>query len=228
MLLILLAVGPPPIPSAVSVGDDKPPPGSAKKDGLSLTARLDKKTYKRGEDITLSFTLENESDKEMYVGDGWLAPTQHEVGSRRHFDVHLVDENQAILQFWSRALTEGFAVGARRVFRLKPGGSYTGLIFIVASGKHEMRTEVPKRGGGVYTFVEKSESGSVYNVTTDQRHELGKDGHTYSLTLIYQVDPRTYHVYQPPIEFVEELLWKGKMETTPLEFSIEQPTTAIP
>src|SRR5688572_27428691 len=80
---------------------DEVPPGQGKKDGLSLTARLEKKVYRPGEDITLSFTLKNESDKELYIGDGFLAPTYHEVGNKRHFELHLIDENKARLRFWS-------------------------------------------------------------------------------------------------------------------------------
>jgi hypothetical protein len=59
-------------------------------------------------------------------------------------------------------------------------------------------------------------SGIVENTKTDKRHELGKDAHKYSVTLTYQVDPKTHGVYEPPDGFKEELLWKGEIKTQPL------------
>lgn len=192
-------------------GQEKPGPGFAKKDGLSLTVSLDKKTYRPGEDITLSFKLKNESDKGLYIGDGYLGPEYQEVGYKRHFELHLTDENKAQLQFWSDQGTEGNTLGIRKVFRLKPGETYKGSIYVVASGRKEIK---------VADIVQRTRSGIVENKKTDRRHKLGKDGKRYSLSVVYQVNPETHGVWQPPKEFKNEFLWKGELKTSPLVFEV--------
>jgi hypothetical protein len=56
----------------------------------------------------------------------------------------------------------------------------------------------------------------VQNADTDRRHVLGKDGRKYSLSVVYQVDPETHGVWKPPDGFRDELLWKGRLETSPV------------
>ena len=199
--------------SATSVHalDEKPKAGYVRKDGLSLTVSLDKKSFRPGEDITLSFKLKNESDKDLYIGDGYLGPSYQEVGYKRHFELHLTDENKAQLQLWSDEGTEGNTLGIRKVFRLKPGATFEGSIYVVASGRKEIKL------GGI---AQKTRSGKVDDIKADRRHVLGKDGRRYSLSVVYQVDPKTHGVWQPPKEFKNELLWKGALKTDPLAFEI--------
>jgi hypothetical protein len=203
VLLVLLAM--------TGFSQEQAKPGFDKKDGLSLTVSLEKKSYQLGEDITLSFKLKNEADHDIYIGDGYLGPQYQEVGHKRHFELHLTDENNAPLQFWSDQLTEGHTSGIRKVFRLKPGETYAGSLYLVASGRKEIK---------VADIAQKTQSGIVENRKTDRRHELGKDGHKYSLWVVYQVDPATHGVWQPPKEFKDELLWKGAVKTSPLAFEI--------
>src|SRR5262249_55419834 len=118
--LALLCASCAPVAEDKPVADGKPPTGQSKKEGLSLTASLEKKVFRPGEDITLSFKLKNESDQALYVGDGRLAPDYHEVGNQRHFELHLTDAGtDARLRFRSDTLTEGVAAGVRKVFLLK-------------------------------------------------------------------------------------------------------------
>src|SRR5262249_51804008 len=139
-------------------------PGFAKDARLSLSVSLGKKAYRPGEDITPSFKLKNESDKDLYVGDGYLGPGYQEVGHKRHFELHLTDENNSQLRFWSDQLTEGGTSGIRKVFRLKPGETYEGSVYLVASGREEIT---------VAGIKQKTRSGTVQNVKADQRHVLG-------------------------------------------------------
>jgi hypothetical protein len=186
-------------------------PGIGKSDGLSLSVRLAKERFRPGEEITLAFAIKNESDKDLFIGDGFLGPEYQEVGYWRHFELHLTDEHKTELQFWSDCLTEGRTSGVRKVFRLKPGHSYNGSIYLVVSGKRQVKFA---------DFVHDVRSGSVQNIKADSRHELGKDGRKYSLTLVYQVHPESHGVWKPPAGFKDELLWKGRLRTAPLEFEI--------
>src|SRR5262249_57229946 len=86
---IILTIGLLLLATAAGFADEKPKPGHAKRDGLSLTVSLDKKTFAPDDDITLHFVLKNESDKPVYIGDGYLAPGYHESGPGRHFEVHV-------------------------------------------------------------------------------------------------------------------------------------------
>src|SRR5436853_631744 len=79
---------------------------------------LDRKAYTVRDDLTLQFTLKNESGRVMYVSDGWLAPKHHEAGPGRHFEVHVKAGGTAPLYFWSGVLTEGETSGIRKVFKL--------------------------------------------------------------------------------------------------------------
>lgn len=206
--------------SCVSVADDQPaggdkaPTGQGKKDGLSLTASLEKKAFRPGEDITLSFQLKNESDKPLYIGDGFLAPDYHEVGNQRHFEMYMTDENGTKLFFGSDRLTEGSTAGVRKVFPLKPGETYTGSLYLVASGRKEVK---------INGYPAKTKSGFVLDAKSREKHELGKDGRKYALTLLYRCEPSSFGVTpgtKPPEGFKEELLWKGQITTSPLEFEI--------
>src|SRR5262249_43595180 len=154
-----------------------------------------------GEDVALSFRLKNESDRAMYVGDGHLAPDYHEVGNGRHFELHLTDENNAQLRFGSDTLTEGETAGVRKVFLLKPGEAYAGSIYLVASGRQEVK---------INGYPQKTRSGLVRDVTANRMHALGKDGRKYTLTLLYRCQPSPVFGStpgsQPPEGFKDELL----------------------
>ena len=213
-LLIVLALGPPILSQVAMIfGDDKPPAGSAKKEGLSLAISLDKKSYRQGEDIRLSFTLKNELDQDLYIGDSWYGPNYQEVGPERHFELHVKDDQNAALYFWSDLLSEGGTSGIRKVFLLKPGQTYDGRVYLI-SNNGEVIT--------VNDFGHKIRSGSFADMKTRKKHVLGADGHAYTLTLVYQVNPKSHGVVEPPKQFSDKMLWKGKIETTPLEFRIEQ------
>jgi hypothetical protein len=112
--------------------DEKPKPGYAKKDGLSVTVTLDKKSYGPADEIVLQFALKNESDKLLFVGDGHLAPDYHEAGPGRHFEVYVKSGGKDALSFWSGLATAGDAAGVRKVFKLKPGEEYKGSIRLSA------------------------------------------------------------------------------------------------
>jgi hypothetical protein len=203
--------------SCAPLADESPPAGQGKKDGLSLTASLEKKVFRPGEDITLSFKLKNESDKAMYVGDGHLAPDYHEVGNQWHFELHLTDENNAQLRFGSDTLTEGETAGVRKVFLLKPGEAYEGSIYLVASGRKEVK---------INGYARKTRSGMVKDVKTNGMHELGKDGRKYTLTLLYRCSPSPVFGATPgsvpPEGYKDELLWKGEIKSSPLELEITE------
>lgn len=211
MLRFSLLIGPLLVQATSPLGEKKQWPGTANKDGLSFTVSLDKKAYQPGEDITLSFKLKNQSEKDIYIGDGYFGPSYQEVGYKRHFELHLTNENKAQLQFWSDLSTEGRTLGIRKVFLLKPGQTYEGSIYLVASGRKEIK---------VADFAHKTCGGTFEDRKTDHRHELGKDGRRYSLSVVYQVDPKTHGVWQPPKGFKDELLWKGAIKTSPLAFEI--------
>src|SRR5262245_37987217 len=77
------------------------------KDGLSLTVSLDNKVFAPADEIFVRFRLKNETDQDLYVGDGFLAPGYHEAGPGRHFEVHVTAETKSPLYFWSGTATEG-------------------------------------------------------------------------------------------------------------------------
>src|SRR5262245_61488511 len=91
--------------AAGCVPDEKPKPGHAKKDGLCLTVTLDKKTFEPADEIVVRFALKNESDKDLFVGDGYMAPDYHESGPGRHFEVHVKSDGKDPLHFWSGTST---------------------------------------------------------------------------------------------------------------------------
>jgi RNA polymerase sigma factor (sigma-70 family) len=201
--------------SPAKARDDKPP--AAVKNGLSLTARLDKKAYTLNDPINLSFRLKNETDREMYVGDGFLGPAYHETGPQRHFEVHITTAAQVPLYFWSGQMTEGDTAGIRRVFRLRPGQTYEGAIRIsagFAKDKDFARRPHADRGG------------SLEDTITRKPHTLGKDAQRYTLVLRYQVNPETHGVWQPPTGFKEGLLWKGAIDSPPVSFTVGDPGAA--
>ena len=41
-----------------------------------------------------------------------------------------------------------------------------------------------------------------------------------SIAWRYQVNPKGYGVWKPPTDFKEELLWKGDMTSSPIEFEV--------
>src|SRR5262249_553800 len=127
-----------------SAPDEKTKAGYAKKDGLSLTVTLDRKSYGPADEIVLHFALKNESDQLLFVGDGHLAPDYHEAGPGRHFEVHVKSGGKDALYFWSGLATEGEASGVRKVFKLKPREEYKGSIRLSAgAAKDKKRAELP-------------------------------------------------------------------------------------
>jgi hypothetical protein len=189
----------------------RPRAGEARKDGLSLVVRLDKKVYQPEDPVKLSFTLKNETDRELFIGDGYLAPDYHEVGPGRHFEVHLIAEKRSPLRFWSGLMTEGNTSGIRKVFKLKPGETYKGVIRLSAGAKDRDFARQPHEERG----------GSFEDKTTRRKHVLGKDGRKYTVRLRYQVNPTSHGVWKPPADFKPEQLWKGVLTTTPLSFEIK-------
>ena len=192
------------VATAAPLTDKNVKPGQARKGGLSLTVSLNKAVYGPGDEIRLSFKLKNETGKDLFVGDGYLAPKYHEAGPDRHFEVHITAERKSPLYFWCGELTEGTTSGIRKVFKLKPGETYEGSILLVAAAGKEG----------------KEQGGSFEDRTTRKRHVLGKNGQRYSVALRYQINLSSHGVWEPPADFDEKLLWKGEMTTVPLEFEI--------
>src|SRR5262249_44011621 len=155
-------------------------------DGLSLSVSLDKKVYRPADEVKLSFKLKNETDKDMFIGDGFLAPNYHEAGPGRHFEVHITAEKQTPLYFWSGMATEGNASGARRIFALKPGKTYEGFIRISAGAKNDEKRAVRPH---------EQRGGSLEDKKTHKKHVLGKDGRKYTVALLYQVNPKSHGVW---------------------------------
>ena len=60
---VLLCAGVALMAASAPLPVEKPKAGYAKKDGLSLTVVLDKKTYGTDDDLVLRFALKNETDK---------------------------------------------------------------------------------------------------------------------------------------------------------------------
>src|SRR4051794_12940711 len=156
--------------------------------GLSLTVTLGKRLFGPADDVEVAFTLKNESDKVLFVGDGHFAPRYHEAGPGRHFEVHVTAPGKRPLHFWSGMLSSCTASGIRRVFPLRPGESYKGTILLRAGGEDRTR-----RGG------------SFEDVAARQAHKLGEDGRTYAVSLRYQVNPESHGVWEPPAGFKKEL-----------------------
>jgi hypothetical protein len=185
--------------------------GYAKKDGLSVTLTLDRKSFGPADEIVLHFALKNETDKVLFVGDGYLAPNYHEAGPGRHFELHVKSGGKDALYFWSAMATEGHTAGIRKVFPLKPGEEFKGSIRLAAGLEKE-----EKRG----TLPHEQRGGSFEDMASRKRHVLGKDGQKYTVELRYQVDPKSHGVWEPPADFKEELLWKGRLTSTPIEFEV--------
>jgi len=199
------------IAAAAPAPDVKPKPGYAKKDGLSLTVTLNKKSYGPADEIVLHFALKNESGKALFVGDGFMAPEYHEAGPGRHFEVHVKAGGKDPLYFWSGMATEGDTAGIRKVFKLKPGEEYKGSIRLSAGiEQDEKRADLPHEKWG----------GSFEDKASRKRHVLGKDGQRYTVELRYQVDPKSHGVWEPPADFKDELLWKGNLNSATLEFEV--------
>jgi len=198
-LLVLLAV-------PVHAEDGPAALGLAKQAGLTLTATLDKEKYGPADDVRLLFALKNETGKDLFVGDGFLAPATHEAGPGRHFEVHVVAGGTDPLYFWSGQLSSCTASGCRRVFRLKPGEAYKGSILLARPNAQPQQ----ERGG------------SFENRLTRKQHALGKDGQNYTVTLRYEVNPDSFGVWQPPADFNPNLLWTGVLTTKPIRFEVAE------
>ena len=201
MKSIILAVALPILAAASTIADDKPNSGFDTKRGLSLTVAVDKKVYSAFDEVKLFFTLKNESKRDMFIGDGYLAPSQHEAGPGRHFEVYVAPKRKNPLYFWGGTLTEGEASGIRKVFKLKPGETYDGSIVLRSA-------------------CGKDKTGSFEDKKTRQRHVLGKDARKYFVQLVYQVNPESHGVWKPPADFADDLLWKGFLISSPIEIQI--------
>jgi hypothetical protein len=197
--------------------DEQPQVGHAKKDGLSLTVSLDKDTFGPADEIVVTFKLKNETEKDLFLGDGYLAPDYHEAGPGRHFEVHVTTEKKVPLRFWSGTGTEGTTSGIRKVFLLKPGKTYEGSIRLSAGAKNDAEFATGPHG---------IRGGSFENTKTRRRHVLGADGQKYTLSLRYQVDPKSHGVWKPPADFKEDLLWKGVLTSSPIEFKVSRRLSA--
>jgi hypothetical protein len=189
-----------------AMGQDKVTSKAVEKEGLSLTISLDKAAYRLGEEIKLSFELKNVSNRDMFIGDGFLAPDYHEAGPARHFEILITADDRKELRFWSGASTEGGTAGVRKVFPIAPGGTYGGRIRIGREIDPKLAHE--ERGGS----LEEKETG--------KRHVLGIDGKKYTLILRYQVNPRTHGVVKPPSGFADALLWTGSLDSQPLALEV--------
>ncbi len=185
--------------------------GYAKKDGLSVTVTLDRKSYGPADAIVLHFALKNETDRPLFVGDGYLAPSYHEAGPGRHFEVHVKSGGKDALYFWSGMATEGHTSGIRKVIRLKPGEEYRGSIRLSAGIEKDEKAA---------TVSHEQRGGSFEDMATCKRHVLGKDGRYYTVELRYQVDPKSHGVWEPPADFKDASLWKGSLTSAPLEFEV--------
>jgi hypothetical protein len=192
---------------------DRLKPGTAKKDGLALTVTLNKQAFAPDDEIVLSFQLKNETDKVLFVADGYLGPKYHEAGPGRHFEVHVTANETAPLYFWSGMATEGRTGGIRRVFKLKPGESYTGTIRLSAGAANDR---------DFASRPHEERGGSFENIATRQRHVLGKDARKYTVSLRYHVDPESQSAWEPPEDFKQELLWRGELRSSPVSFEIAE------
>ena len=186
----------------------KPP---AQKNGLSLNINFSKQRFHTREPVFVSFQLKNESAKDMYIGDGWMGPAYQETGPVRHFELRVNADGQTPLRFWSGTMTEGGTSGIRKVFKLKPGEVYAGKIRISAGVESDLG----------YAWRPHEIRGGIFEViAADKKHAFGADAKKYSFVMRYQVSPETHGVWQPPKEFKEELLWKGVLDSHPVEIEI--------
>jgi hypothetical protein len=180
------------------------------RNGLALLIRLNKKVFGPEDMVDVSFTLTNESDNAMYIGDGYLGQDYQEAGPTRHFEVHATPADQKPLTFWSGMMTEGETSGIRKVFRLAPGESYDGAIRLAAGAAREMD----------FVNVRHEERGGSFAAPDDKKHVIAVDARRYSVSLVYQVDPMTHFPHLPPAEFKDQILWKGRMASEPLTFEV--------
>src|SRR5262249_37063407 len=144
-----------------------------RKDGLSLLISVDKKVFGPGDAVTVRFRLRNDTDHDLFVGDGFLGPGYQEVGPYRHFELHLTADRKSLLYFWSGQLTEGTTSGVRKVFKLKPGQSFEGSLCIRAAGNEDFAKRPHEERGG-----------SLEDQTTRKKHVLGQDGRRYLVELL--------------------------------------------
>src|ERR1043166_5387879 len=184
---------------------------SAQKDGLSLNITPSKQRFHTREPVFVSFQLKNESAKGMYIGDGYRGPEYQETGPARHFELRVNIDGQTPLRFWSGTMTEGGTSGIRKVFRLKPGDVYTGKIRVSAGVESDL---------GYAWRPHEIRGGSFEGIATNKKHVFGIDAKKYSIVLRYQVNPETHGVWQPPKEFKEDQLWKGVLDSHPVEIEI--------
>ena len=62
--------------------------------------------------------------------------------------------------------------------------------------------------------------GTFEDRTIHKPHVLGRDGRRYTVELLYQINPESHGAWEPPADFRDELLWRGKLTTAPLEFEV--------
>lgn len=178
--------------------------------GLSFIVSLNKKEYLPTDAIVLSFSLKNESGKEMFLSDGYLAPDYNEAGPGRHFELEVVPDGKPLLYFWSGKLTEGRTSSIRKVFKLMPGDAYSGTITLrlrVVQNKNQ-------------PLDPNLDSGKFEDSATGKNHVLGKDGQKYSVVLRYQVKTKSFVIWKSPGDFRNDLLWVDSIESRPIEFAV--------
>jgi len=211
MLSALLAIWVALAPAPMDRPAKKLRPGFAKTDGLSLSVTLDRKAYGPADEVTLRFVLKNESNRALFIGDSFLSPGYHEAGPGRHFEVHVKAGGKARLYFWSGMLTKCGAGGIRKVFKLKPGEVYKGAIRLCAG---------TEKAGKLAQRLLEQRGGSFEDRATRKAHVLGKDGRRYTVELRYRVNPQSHGVWQPPADFKDQMLWKGELTSSPLQFAV--------
>src|SRR5436189_4225832 len=116
-------------------------PVPEKKPKLTLTAALDKKEYRRGDPVKLTFEIKNVSKADVWIGEGFLAPESNEIGPGRHFELNVRDEDETRFRYWGPVSTEGRTSGIRKVFRLKPDEVFKGGFEVSAGGFATIKTD---------------------------------------------------------------------------------------
>jgi hypothetical protein len=185
--------------------------GAVQKDGLSLSIRMEREVYAPADEIALFFRLKNETDRDIFIGDGILAPAYHEAGPARHFEVLVIPAGDVPLAFASGQATEGLASGLRKALKLKPGEAYEGSIRISAGAEKDENSaglSHPDRGG------------FLIDPNTRMRHIPGIAGGKYLVALRYCVDPKTHGLHKKPADFKVELLWQGTITSKTVQVEV--------
>jgi hypothetical protein len=206
-VVLLLAVAAALVPAARGAPAPRVRPGHASKDGLSLTVTLNKRAYRPNDGVVLHFALKNETRQVLVIEGGHLAPTYHEAGPGRHFEVHVKADGKRPLFFWSGTGTEGHTSGVRKPFVLKPGEALQGIIRLSAGADNDRaRASLPHEDRG----------GTFEDQVSRKAHVLGRDARKYTVALRYRVRPSG----RAPVAPKDGRRWVGEMTTAPLAFTV--------